>query len=128
MVCGGEAVGSVSMIENDPPPNKGEPCGVLPETNRGGEAVTDPFDIIHEGCWVGLRLGLQISATTGNLKVVEGVYGFAAGKNYHPLEAALLCAPALGDWLLDLATTLGVEAEWVRGFIDSFAQEPETSR
>jgi len=61
----------------------------------------------------GLACGL--ATPIGNLKVVKGVYGFAAGRNYHPLEATLLCAPGLGDWLLDLATTFGVEAEWVRG-------------
>jgi hypothetical protein len=92
--------------------------------------MTDPFDIIHEGCYLGMRFGMDISATpTGNLEVVEGVYGFAGGKAYHPLEAILtVVSVASSDWRADAATTLGVEPAWVRGFLDGFAQMPEESR
>jgi hypothetical protein len=48
--------------------------------------VTDPFEIVHEGCWLALRFGFQISPTpTGNLRVIEGVYCFADSKCYRPL-------------------------------------------
>jgi hypothetical protein len=98
-----------------------------PEGRRG--AVTDPFEIVHKGCYLGFKFGYRISATpTGNLRVVEGGYGFAAMKSYHPLEATLVGIMASGDWLADVATTLGVSSEWIRGFLDGFAQEPEASR
>ena len=32
-----------------------------------------------------------------------------------------------GDWLSDVATVLGVEQGWISGFLDGFAQEPESS-
>ena len=90
--------------------------------------MTDPFDLIHEGCFLGFRLGLRISAIpTGNLRVEESVYMFASGERYHPLEAALVSVTAAGDWLTDVASTLGVEPAWVGGFLDGFAQQPETS-
>ena len=91
--------------------------------------MTDPFEIVHEGCYLGMRFGFKISPTpTGNLRVIEGVYCFASMKRYHPLEATLICLPASGDWLADVATTLGVSSEWIRGFLDGFAQEQEASR
>jgi hypothetical protein len=88
----------------------------------------DPLQFITEGCWLALRFGLHISAVpTGNLRVVDGVYALGAGKTYHPLEAALVDVAASGDWRKDVATALGVDARWVSGFLDGFAQEPESS-
>ncbi len=59
--------------------------------------------------------------------IVEGVYFFGAAKEYHPLEAVLVDVAASGDWREDVATTLGVNAQWVSGFLDGFAQGPESS-
>jgi hypothetical protein len=88
----------------------------------------DPLEVVTEGCWLALRFGLRVSPVpTGNLRLVEGVYRLGDGKTYHPLEAVLVDVPASGDWLKDVATTLGVEAQWVRGFLDGFAQGPESS-
>jgi hypothetical protein len=94
------------------------------------EATTnsDPLEIVTEGCWLALRLGLRVSPVpTGNLRVVGGVYTFGARKGYHPLEATLVGTPATGDWRQDVATTLGVDAQWVSGFLAGFAQEAESS-
>jgi hypothetical protein len=89
---------------------------------------TDPLDIITEGCWLALRLGLRVSPVpTGNLRVVDGVYRLGDGKIYHPLETVLVDVAASGDWRQDVATTLGVEAPWINGFLDGFAQKPESS-
>jgi len=89
---------------------------------------TDPLEIITEGCWLALRLGLHISPVpTGNLEIVEGVYTFGAGKTYHPLEAVLVGVAVSGEWKEVAATTVGVDAQWVSGFLDGFAQEPESS-
>ena len=88
----------------------------------------DPLAQITEGCWLALRLGLRVSPVqTGNLRIVEGVYGFGAGKMYHPLETVLVDVAASGDWRQDVATTVGVDAQWVSGFLDGFAQGPESS-
>jgi hypothetical protein len=88
----------------------------------------DPLEIIIEGCWLALRLGLHIRPVpTGNLAVVDGVYALGAGKTYHPLEVVLVGVAASGDWRRDVATALGVDAQWVSGFLDGFAQEPESS-
>jgi hypothetical protein len=88
----------------------------------------DPLEIITDGCWLALRLGLRVSPVpTGNLRVVEGVYAFGAGKSYHPLEATLVGRAAADDWRQDVATLLGVDSQWVSGFLDGFAQEPESS-
>jgi hypothetical protein len=90
--------------------------------------MTDPLEIICEGCWLALRFGLHVSPVpAGNLRVEGGVYRLGDGKTYHPLEAALVDVPASGDWLKDVVTTLGVEAQWVSGFLDGFAQQPESS-
>ena len=98
-----------------------------PEGRRG--AVTDPFETIHEGCYLGMRFGFQISPTpTGNMRVVEGVYCFASLGRYHPLEAALVGVTASGDWIVDVATAVGVDPAWVMGFLDGFLQAGETSR
>jgi hypothetical protein len=87
----------------------------------------DPLEIITEGCWLAVRFGLHISPVpTGNLRVVDGLYTFGAGKTYHPLEAILVGTAASGDWRQDVATALGVDAQWVRGFLAGFAQEPES--
>jgi hypothetical protein len=56
--------------------------------------------------------------------IVEGVYGFGAEKSYHPLEATLVGTPAAGGWQQDVATVLGVDAQWVSGFLGGFAQGP----
>lgn len=88
----------------------------------------DPLETIIDGCWLALRLGLHISSVpTGNLRVVDGLYTFAAGTTYHPLEAILAGTAASGDWRQDVATALGVDAQWITGFLDGFAQEPESS-
>jgi hypothetical protein len=88
----------------------------------------DPLEIITEGCWLAVRFGLHVSPVrTRNLRVVEGVYRLGDGKTYHPLEAVLVDVAASGDWRQDVATTLGVDAQWVSGFLDGFAQEPESS-
>jgi hypothetical protein len=34
---------------------------------------------------------------------------------------------ASGDWRQDVAMVLGVDAPWISGFLDGFAQEPESS-
>jgi hypothetical protein len=88
----------------------------------------DPLEVITDGCWLAVRFGLHVSPVlTGNLRLVEGVYTFGVGKTYHPLEATLAGAAASGDWKQDVATVLGVDAQWVSGFLDGFAQEPESS-
>jgi hypothetical protein len=88
----------------------------------------DPLEVITEGCWLAVRFGLHVSPVpTGNLRLVEGVYAFDAGTTYHPLEATLAGTVASGDWRQDVATALGVDAQWVSGFLDGFAQEPESS-
>jgi hypothetical protein len=67
-------------------------------------------------------------AADGNLEVVEGISMFACWKAYYPLEASLVAVSvSRSDWRADMATTLGVEPEWVRGFLDGSAQEPEKS-
>jgi hypothetical protein len=63
----------------------------------------------------------------GNLRVVDGVYWLGDGKTYHPLETVLVDVAASGDWRQDVASALGVDAQWVSGFLDGFAQEPESS-
>jgi hypothetical protein len=88
----------------------------------------DPLEIITEGCWLAVRFGLHVSPVpTGNLRVVHGVYWLGDGKTYHPLETVLVDVAASGDWRQDVATTLGVDAQWVSGFLDGFAQGPESS-
>jgi hypothetical protein len=88
----------------------------------------DPLEVIADGCWLALRFGLRVSPVpTGNLRVVEGVYSLGAGKTYHPLEAALVGVAPSGDWREDVATALGVDARWVSGLLDGFAQESESS-
>jgi hypothetical protein len=88
----------------------------------------DPLEIVTEGCWVAVRFGLRVSPVpTGNLRVLDGLYNFGAGKTYHPLEATLVGTPATGDWRQDVATALGVEAPWIDGFLDGFDQRPVSS-
>ena len=88
----------------------------------------DPLETITEGCWLAVRFGMRVSPVlTRNLRVVDGIYSFGAGKTYHPLEATLVNYDASGDWKQDVAAMLGVDAQWITGFFDGFAQEPETS-
>ena len=88
----------------------------------------DLLETITEGCWLAVRFGLRVSPVpTGNLRIVDGLYTFGAGTTYHPLEATLAGTAASGDWRQDVATALGVDAQWVSGFLDGFAQEPESS-
>jgi hypothetical protein len=88
----------------------------------------DPLEIITEGCWLALRFGLDVSAApTENLLLAEGAYRLGVGKTYHPLETVLVGVVASGDWRKDVATALGVEAQWVNGFLDGFAQRAESS-
>jgi hypothetical protein len=58
---------------------------------------------------------------------VEGVYWLGDGNTYHPLETVLVDVAASGDCRQDVATALGVDARWVSGFLDGFAQERECS-
>lgn len=91
--------------------------------------MTDPFEIVHEGCYLGFRFGSEISPVpTGNLRVEEGIHMFASVGRYHPLEATLVGVTASGDWRADVATALGVDPEWGRGFLDGFARAGEASR
>ncbi len=88
----------------------------------------DPLAVVTEGCWLAVRFGLRVSPVpTGNLQVLHGLYAFGAGATYHPLEAVLVDVAASGDWRQDVATALGVDAQWVSGFLDGFAQGPESS-
>jgi hypothetical protein len=88
----------------------------------------DPREIITEGCWLAVRFGLHISSVpTGNLGVVDSVCRLGDGNTYHPLEAVLVDLAASGDFRRDVAATLGVDAQWVSGFLDGFAQGPESS-
>ena len=88
----------------------------------------DPLEVITEGCWLALRLGLDVSAKpTGNLRMESGVYLLGAGKTYHPLESVLVSTTGSGDWRADGATVLGVDQDWISGFLDGFAQQPESS-
>jgi hypothetical protein len=88
----------------------------------------DPLEVITEGCWIAVRFGLHVSPVpTGNLRVVDGVYWLGVGKTYHPLETVLVDVAASGDWHQDVATVLGVDAQWVSGFLDGFGQERESS-
>jgi hypothetical protein len=90
--------------------------------------MTDPLETITEGCWLALRLGMRVSPVpTGNLRVEGGMYFLGRGKGYHPLETVLVDVAASGNWRQDVATTLGVDSQWVSGFLDGFAQEPESS-
>lgn len=88
----------------------------------------DPLAVVTDGCWLALRLGLRVSPVpTGNLRVVDGQYTFGVGKTYHPLEATLVGTPAASEWQQDVATALGVNAQWVSGFLAGFSQEPQSS-
>jgi hypothetical protein len=90
--------------------------------------MTDPLEIITEGYYLAVRFGLHVSPVpTGNLRVVDGVYWLGDGKTYHPLETVLVDVTASDDWQKDVATVLGVDAPWISGFLDGFAQEPESS-
>jgi hypothetical protein len=92
------------------------------------EANMDPLEIVTEGCWLALRLGLRVSPVpTGNLRVEGGVYWLGRGKSYHPLETVLVDVAASGDWRQDVAAALGVGDRWLDGFLDGFAQGPESS-
>jgi hypothetical protein len=90
--------------------------------------MADPLETITEGCFLALRFGKRISQVpTGNFSIEEGMYWLGHGKTYHPLESALVGVDSSGDWRQDVATVLGVDARWVSGFLDGFAQEPESS-
>jgi hypothetical protein len=89
---------------------------------------SDPLELVTAGCWLAVRCGMRVSPVpTGNVRVANGRYWLGDGKTYHPLETALVGAAASGDWRQDVATTLGVDLQWVGGFLDGFAQEPESS-
>ena len=43
--------------------------------------MTDPLELITEGCWLALRFGMCISSVpTGNLRIEGGVYRWVVGK------------------------------------------------
>ncbi len=88
----------------------------------------DPLEVVTEGCWLAVRFGLHVSPVpTCNLRVVEGLYTFSVGKTYHPLEATLVGTPAASEWQQDVAATLDVDAQWISGFLDGFAQGTDSS-
>jgi hypothetical protein len=88
----------------------------------------DPLAVVTEGCWLAVRFGLRVSPVpTSNLRVLDGLYTFGAGTTYHPLEATLAGTAASGDWRQDVATALGVDAQWISGFLAGFAQQPGRS-
>lgn len=92
--------------------------------------MNNPLDLIEQGCFLCLRSMLRASSTvTGCLEIRDGVYVLAdQATAYHPLEAALVGEPAKSDdWQADVATLLGVTAEWIEGFLDGFAQTAEKS-
>jgi hypothetical protein len=92
--------------------------------------VNDPLDRIWEGCYLCFRFMLRVSTTsTGCLQVKDGCYLLIEGaRTYHPLEAVLVGEDApTGDWKADVRTRLGVDAVWLDGFIDGFAQVAEQS-
>jgi hypothetical protein len=79
-------------------------------------------------CWFAVRCGPHVSPIpTANLRLVNGAYALGAGKTYHPLDAVLVGVATSVDWRQDVATALGVGAQWVSGFFDGFAQEPASS-
>lgn len=106
-------------------------CGTKNEKQKSSNARPDPLEIITEGCWLAVRFGMRVSPVpTGNLRIESGTYSFGSvspGSRYHPLEAALVSATKSGDWRADVATDLGVDQEWIQGFLDGFAQKRETS-
>jgi hypothetical protein len=88
----------------------------------------DPLEVITEGCWLALRFDLRVSPVpTGNLRLVEGAYLLGHGKTYHPLETVLVGVAASGDWRQAVAMVIGVDAPWISGFLDGFAQGAESS-
>lgn len=90
--------------------------------------MTDPMEIVVDGCWLALRLGKDVSPVpTGNLRVEDGLYFLGRGPNYFPLETVLVGVTATGDWRMDVATVLGVDQAWIAGFLSGFAQQPESS-
>jgi hypothetical protein len=55
------------------------------------------------------------------------VYWLGRGTSYHPLETVLVNIAASDDWRQDVAAALGVDGQWVSGFLAGFAQQPESS-
>ncbi len=93
--------------------------------------VTDPIEIIWQGCYLCLRLMLVTTTQiTGCLRVSEGCYVLKPdARAYHPLEAVLVGEDApTGDWRADAIARLGVEPAWFDGFLDGFAEAGEQSR
>jgi hypothetical protein len=90
--------------------------------------MVDPLVAIEEGVYLCLRFGMSESPTPANcLTAKDGIYGvvIATGR-YHPLETVLVGAPATdAGWLADARNILGVSDEWIRGFMDGFAQVGE---
>jgi hypothetical protein len=73
---------------------------------------------------------LRASTTpTDSLETTHGCYGFhKEATTYHPLESVLVGEDVRsGDWKADVATTLGMSAEWVEGFMAGFALAGEAS-
>jgi hypothetical protein len=94
--------------------------------------MNDPLEVIADACYLCFRFGLRVSGSvTGNLrKSDEGFYYVPVEgvTTYHPLKAALHCEGVRsGDWKVDVATRLGVSAQWIEGFIAGFAQAEEAS-
>ena len=61
--------------------------------------MADPFELVHEVCYLG-----------------------------RPLGATLVGVTAWGEWLVDGATALCVDPAWARGFLGGFLRAGETSR
>jgi hypothetical protein len=94
--------------------------------------MNDPLEVIADACYLCSRFGLRASATvTDDLRKSDDGFYFIPVEEvtaYHPLEAALHCEDVRsGDWNEDVATRLGVSAQWIEGFIAGFAQAGEAS-
>lgn len=92
--------------------------------------MKDPLDAIEDACHFALRMMMKPSTRiTGCLNSENGCYLFADGATlYHPLEAVLYNEDVMtSDWKADVATVLHVDAAWVEGFMDGFAQTGERS-
>ncbi len=90
----------------------------------------DPLELIEQGCYLALRLGLRVSAGPADcLAGRAGVYCFSQdARRYSPLEAVLVGLEIrTGDWRDDAAEVLGVTAGWIQGFVDGFARTGERS-
>lgn len=93
--------------------------------------MTDPYQLIEQGCYLCLRFGLEPSLKpAGCLEVTDGLYALRKdARRYHPLETLLIGEKVCsGEWTEDAAMRLDVSGDWVEGFIDAFALASEQPR